>query len=89
MPKTSTPEKNRGVPPNEPEQKIEAPANEFCSMNNSLAYSYACFGLNIFDLYSQEQLAALVKDPMGNNASLRELSLILYGMNSSYTHSTD
>ena len=48
MPKTSTPEKNRGVPPNEPEQKVEAPANEFCSMNNSLAYSYACFGLNIF-----------------------------------------
>ena len=89
MPKTSTPEKNRGVPPNEPEQKIEAPANEFCSMNNSLAYSYACFGLNIFDLYSQEQLAALVKDPMGNNAILRELSLILYGMNGSYTHSTD
>ena len=37
MPKTSTPEKNRGVPPNEPEQKVEAPANEFCSMNNSLA----------------------------------------------------
>ena len=26
---------------------------------------------------------------MGNNAILRELSLILYGMNGSYTHSTD
>lgn len=91
-----TPRK-RGRPPKNPETKSivetnsvkDAPANEFCSMNSSLAYSYAYFGLNIFDLYSHEQLANLVKDPMANNEMLRELSLILYSSNGSFTHSTD
>ena len=62
---------------------------EYCTMNSSLAYSYSYFGMNIFDLYTQQQLADLVKDPIANNEILRELSLILYGMNGAYTHSTD
>lgn len=71
------------------ESAITEPTNEFCAMNSSLAYSYSYFGFNIFDMYSQEQLANLVKDPMGNNELLRELSLILYGMNGIYTNTVD
>lgn len=64
-------------------------ANEYCSMNSSFAFSNYYFGLNIFDLYSQEQLSNLVKDPMSNNGILRELSLILYGTNGTYTNTVD
>lgn len=88
--------RKRGRPPKNPESKTneldlvsDVKVNEFCSMNSSLANSYAYFGLNIFDLYSHEQLANLVKDPMANNEMLRELSLILYSSNGSFTHSTD
>lgn len=63
--------------------------NEFCSLSNSMAYSYNYFGFNIFDLYGHDQLAALVKDPMANNDILREISLILYGTCGSYTHAVD
>ena len=63
--------------------------NEFCTMNSSLAYTYSYFGLNIFDLYSQEQLADLVRDPIANNEILRELSMILYGTNGAFTNTVD
>lgn len=63
--------------------------HEFCTMNSSLAYSYSYFGFNIFDYYSHDQLAALVRDPMANNELLREISLILYGTCGAYTHAVD
>lgn len=63
--------------------------NEFCSMSSSYEFSNYLFGLNIFDLYKPEQLAALVKDPMGNNKVLRELSMILYGTNGTFTNVVD
>lgn len=63
--------------------------NEFNSYKSSMEYSNYYFGLNIFDLYTPEQLAALVKDPMGNNKILREISLILYGTNGVYTNTVD
>lgn len=63
--------------------------NEFCTMNSSLAYTYSYFGLNIFDIYSQEQLADLVRDPIANNEILRELSMILYGTNGAFTNTVD
>lgn len=65
------------------------PAYEFSSYSSQQAYSNYYFGLNIFDLYSREQLADLVKDPMANNKILREISLILYGMNGTYTNTVD
>lgn len=65
------------------------PSYEYNSFSSSLAYSNYYFGLNIFDMYSQEQLAALVKDPMANNQILRELSLILYGTNGQFSNSVD
>lgn len=63
--------------------------NEFNSYKSSMEYSSYYFGLDIFDIYTPEQLAALVKDPMGNNKVLRELSLILYGTNGVYTNTVD
>lgn len=62
---------------------------EFNSFQNSLTYSSYYFGLNVFDLYSPETLAELVRDPMYNNQILRELSLILYGTNGVYTNTVD
>lgn len=56
--------------------------------STSILSSYY-FGMNIFDYYSAEQLAALVRDPMANNQILRELSLILYGCNGVYTNTVD
>lgn len=44
---------------------------------------------NIFDIYTPEQLRSIVKDPMGNNQLLRELSLTLYGTNGIYTNTVD
>lgn len=63
--------------------------NEFNSYKSSIVYSNYYFGLDIFDLYTSEQLSSLVKDPIGNNALLRELSLILYGTNGVYTNTVD
>ena len=65
-------------------------SHEFNSYHNSLIYSDWFFGgLNVFDLYKPNQLESLVKDPMGNNQTLRELSLILYGTNGVYTNTVD
>lgn len=93
-----TPRK-RGRPPKNPETNTTPKAaevnisqevtNEFCTMNSSLAYTYSYFGLNIFDIYSQEQLADLVRDPIANNEILRELSMILYGTNGAFTNTVD
>lgn len=92
---TSSTQKKRGRPPKKPvvenSQSISQPevTSEFCAINSSQAYSNYYFGLNIFDLYSQEQLSNLVKDPMANNQILREISIILYGTNGTYTNTVD
>lgn len=70
-------------------QSTQAPVNEFSSLRSQQAYSNYYFGLNIFDLYTREQLAALVKDPITNNKLIRELSLILYSSNGAFTNTTD
>lgn len=92
---TSSTQKKRGRPPKKPvvenSQDISKPevTSEFCAINSAQAYSNYYFGLNIFDLYSQEQLSNLVKDPMANNQILREISIILYGTNGTYTNTVD
>lgn len=70
-------------------QSSQTPVNEFSSIGSQQAYSNYYFGLNLFDLYSREQLAGLVKDPMGNNNLLRELSNILYSTNGTFTNTVD
>lgn len=74
-----------------PAKKIaeQSQINEFQSYRSSLMYSNYYFGFDIFDMYSSEQLAALVRDPMANNKMLREISLILYGTNGVYTNTVD
>lgn len=75
---------------NNSRQSAQAPVNEFSSLGNRQTYSNYFFnGFNIFDLYKAEQLSALVKDPMGNNRLLRELSNILYSTNGTFTNTVD
>jgi len=62
---------------------------EFNSYQHRIINTNFAFGLNVFDLYSQNQLIDLVKDPMAHNELLRELSLIVYGMNGTYTNTVD
>lgn len=66
-------------------------SNEFCSMNTTIPLSTAYYGigLTIFDLYNQEQISNLVKDPIGNNEILREISRILYSCNGTVTNTID
>ena len=66
-----------------------APASEFNSFSNRLTYSSFYFGCNVLDIFSDEELTALVKDPIGNNEILRRLSLMLYGTNGVYTNTVD
>lgn len=65
------------------------PVNEFNSYESTITYSSYYFGFNIFDLYSPEQLGELIKDPIGNNDVLREVSRILYGTNGVFTNTVD
>lgn len=83
------PPQNIGSEQNRQQGQTASILNEFNSYKSSMEYSNYYFGLNIFDLYTPEQLTALVKDPMGNNKILREISLILYGTNGVYTNTVD
>lgn len=87
--KRGRPPKNKVVETNSVNQPTQDVSREFCSMNSMVANSNYYFGLNIFDLYKPEELANLVRDPIGNNAILREISLILYGTNGVYTNTVD
>ena len=64
-------------------------AYEHSSYYNRQRVFYNCFGFDIFDMYSDKQLEALVKDPMTHNKLLREISRILYGTNGTYTNTVD
>lgn len=62
---------------------------EFCSLHSSISYSKYYFGMNILDQYKPDYLAAIVADPIANNEDLRELSLVLYSTNGTYTNVVD
>ena len=91
--------RKRGRPPkqkSEPVAEINSTTpsentNEFCAWNNTLPFSssYFSIGMTIFDLYKPEQISNLVKDPIGNNELLREISRILYGCNGTVTNTID
>ncbi len=89
--------RKRGRPPkNKQEPVVEINSstplqNEYCSYNSNTSFStaYMSIGMTIFDLYSQEQISNLVKDPIGNNELLREISRILYGCNGTVTNTID
>lgn len=92
--------RKRGRPPKQKTEQIaeintstipSENINEYCSWNNNLPFSSSYFGIGmtIFDLYNQEQISNLVKDPIGNNELLREISRILYGCNGTVTNTID
>ena len=82
--------KKRGRPPkNETNKRNEQVTNEFCSLSNSIALSNYYFGLNLFDMYTPDQLSDLAKNPIENNDILRKVSLMLYGSNGTYTNTVD
>lgn len=64
------------------------PSYEYNSYRGSQT-SFLYFGFNIFDLYKPELLVAMVRDPMGHNKELREISEILYNTNGTFTHTVD
>ena len=74
---------------NKSSEQNNTQTNEFCSLSSSQMYSLGYFGLDIFSLYSAEQMALMVKDPMSYNEALRKLSLTLYGSNGTYTNTVD
>lgn len=84
--------KKRGRPPKNKNAEASpqtGAAYEFNSMHSMRDLSTYYFGIDIFSLYSAEQLAELVKDPIAHNDILRRISLILYGTNGVYTNSVD
>lgn len=63
---------------------------EFNSFRSYRLNSISYYGMmNIFDMYSPEQIRDLIRDPMANNRILREISRILYGCNGVYTNTVD
>lgn len=88
-----TASKKRGRPPKKSVVELNNDTknitNEFCAMYSSQALSSYYFGLDIFNMYSPEEMAALVKDPIGYNDILRKVSLVLYGTNGAYTNTVD
>ena len=92
----SSAEKKRGRPPkskvvetNNASNTITETTHEFCSMSSMTDKSMYYFGFDLFKMYTAEKLASLVKDPIGNNDILREISLLLYGTNGIYTNTVD
>ena len=70
-------------------KKTDAVSSEFNSYSYRVANSNFWFGFNIFDYYNENELIELVRDPMGHNDMLREISLILYSTNGVYTNTVD
>lgn len=67
----------------------EAVSYDFQSYRNSRQYSTAVYGLDLYKAYTPETLQNLARYPMDYNSQLRELSLMLYGTNGTYTHTVD
>lgn len=63
--------------------------NEFHSYKNSQSYSMAVYGVDMYKAYTPETLMNLVRHPIEYNEQLRDLSLLLYGTNGTFTHTVD
>lgn len=91
---SSTAPKRRGRPPKSQVAEVNSTqekevVNEQSSYVSTKIYSSNFYGMNIFDFYTQEQLADIIKDPMGNNEILRNISLMLYSSDGIYTNTID
>lgn len=91
---SSTTARKRGRPPKEKvvevcSTQLDQKDYEFSSYNSRSVYSSFYYGMNIFNYYTYEQLADIVKDPIDNNEILRKISLMLYSSNGIYTNTVD
>jgi len=62
---------------------------EFSSYNSRYTYNSLYYGLSILEDLEPKEIVALVRDPMAHNKELRDLSLLLYATNGSYTNTVD
>lgn len=69
-------------------QNNQQSSYENCSFYSPIA-SYYYFGMDISKYYSVEELDKMVSKPMEYNKVLRDLSLMLYGKNGTYTNTVD
>lgn len=63
--------------------------HEFNSYRSYRVNNVAYYGLDVFDIYSTEQIRDLIRDPMTNNGILREISRMLYGCSGVLTNTID
>lgn len=78
---------------------VQEVGNETPPANNDTNYEFnsysitseynSIFGLDIFDIYSTEEISDMIKNPMGNNKQLRVLSNELYSASGLYTQCVD
>ena len=81
--------KNKGYKGRNPPKKTNRRTNEFSSFRSSSIATNYYFGTSILDFYDYETLKRVIKDPMGNNQILREISLVLYGINGVYANTVN
>lgn len=89
MPENKQKNKNRNNGNKNKTKQEPKVVNEFSSFSNSTMITDYDYGFTIFDLYGSEKLTDMVRDPMGNNKLLREISRILYGTDGTYTNTVD
>lgn len=82
--------KRKDYETNQAKAKQDNTEYEFNSYRSYRVNSLSYYGMmNVFDLYSSEQIRDLIRNPMANNHVLREISRILYGCNGVYTNAVD
>ena len=81
--------KRRRSPKKDAGKKLNT-INEYSSFSNRYTYSSRQYiGSNIYGYLDPGDLECIVKDPIANNKILRDISLVLYGVNGTYTNTVD
>lgn len=70
-------------------EKPQVEQNEFNSYRSYMVNNYSYYNSDTLSYYTIEQLRSIIRDPMGNNKILRDISRILYGCNGTYTNTVD
>lgn len=89
MPENKQKNKNRDRGNRTKKKQEPKVVNEFSSFSNATMITDYDHCFTIFDLYDSDDLMKMVRDPMGNNKLLREISRILYGTDGTYTNTVD
>ena len=81
--------KNNNYRPPKNNSRGKDNSHEFNSYNSYILFPSMFSGMDVLDYYTPEQLVNIIKNPMVNNKTLRDLSLILYGTNGVFTNTVD